>query len=59
MVALMIGITGCIDATDTKVFTVTDADDESAIELLSKYGFQPVANMDIDSNEVPVTLWLR
>ena len=48
-----------IDATDTKVFTVTDADDESAIELLSKYGFQPVANMDIDSNEVPVTLWLR
>ena len=48
-----------IDATDTKVFTVTDADDESANEILTKYGFKQVATMDIDSNEVPVVLWLR
>lgn len=48
-----------IDATDTKVFTVTDADDESSSELLARVGFQPVASMDIDSNEVPVTLWIR
>lgn len=48
-----------IDATGTKVFTVTDADDESANELLTRFGFQPAASMDIDSNEVPVTLWLR
>ena len=48
-----------IDATDTKVFTVTDTDDESANELLTKYGFKQVATMDIDSNEVPVVLWLR
>lgn len=48
-----------IDATETKVFTVTDADDESANELLTKYGFKQVSTMDIDSNEVPVVLWLR
>lgn len=48
-----------IDATGTKVFTVTDNDDENENELLTAFGFKPVANMDIDTNEVPVTLWLK
>lgn len=48
-----------IDDTDTEVFTVTDADDSSATNMLTRFGFKPVANMDINSNEGPVTLWLK
>lgn len=48
-----------IDALDVKVFAVTDLDDETTPMLLERFEFQPMANIEIDSNEVPVTLWLR